>query len=143
MSKPVGELIVNVPAPGSDQRENQTPTLLESKLIETRVVRAHLDRRVGNIEFDWPHATGFEVDEDDSSWGTEEVARVRFSVQQLVGGATALYGLACAVKRAQKKVTVTVIQRGALASVRDNTLRRRDALHEMRCFDLDVSHGCV
>ena len=112
-------------------------------MIETRVVLAHLDWCVGNIEFDWPHATGFEVDEDDSSRGTEEVARVRFSVQQLVVGRTALYGFACTVKRAQEKVTVAVIERGGLASVRNNTLRLRGALHEMRCFDLDVSHGCV
>lgn len=100
-------------------------------MIEIRVVRAHLDWRVGNIEFDWPHATGFEVDEDDSRWGTEEVARVRFSVQQLVGGRTALYGFACAVKRAQEKVTVTVIQRGL--SLRFVTTRSAAATRSMKC----------
>ena len=112
-------------------------------MIETRVVRTYLDWRVGNIELDWPNATGFEVDEDDASWGTDEVARVRFSVQQLVGGRIALYGYAGTVQRAQEKAPVAVIQGGALASVRDNTDRRRGALREMRCFDLDVSHGCV
>lgn len=52
---------------------------------------------------------------------------MRFSVQQLVGARAALYGFADAVKRAQEKVAVMVIQRGALASVRDNVLRRRGA----------------
>lgn len=98
-------------------------------------MRSYLDRRVGNIEFDWPDATGFEVDEEDSSGGGEKVAWVRFSVQQLVGGRTALYGFACSVKRAQEKVTITVIQRGALASVRDDTHGRRGVLHEVRRFD--------
>lgn len=68
VSKPVGELIVDVPAPKPRlYRENETSTLPESNLIEACVVRADLDWGVGDIEFDRPHATRFEVDEDDSS----------------------------------------------------------------------------
>lgn len=143
MSKSIRELIVNVPTPSSDERENETSALLETDVIETRVVRTHLDWRVRDVEFGWSNATGFEVDEDDSLWGAEKVARVRFSVQQLVGGSTPLDGFGRAVKRTDEKVPVAVSQRGAFAPAGDNALRRRDPLHEMRCFNLDVSHCCV
>lgn len=143
MPEPVGELIVDVPAPGGDECEGETSTILEPNVIKTWVVRAYLDGDVGEVEFYRPHAAGFEVDEDELGCGGQEVAWVWLSVQQLIGAGTAFYGFACTVKRAQEKVTVAVVERGTLASVRDDILCRGRAFHEVGCFDLDVAHGCV
>ena len=43
---------------------------------------------VGEVEFDWPPATRLEVDEQRPVLRAEHVARVRLTVQELLGGAT-------------------------------------------------------
>ena len=90
MLVPIRELIADVPAPGSDHRKNEPPTLFEQNLIDIRIVRADLVRHVRDIELDRPTATRFEVDEEQAVLGAEEVARMRFAVQQLLGGAAAV-----------------------------------------------------
>jgi hypothetical protein len=55
---------------------------------------------VCNIEFNRPNATGFEVDEDRTTRGPEQVSRMRFSVQQLLGGHAVPNCLTRAVERA-------------------------------------------
>jgi hypothetical protein len=83
---PIREFIVHIPTPSSHHCENQTPTFLEQNLIHFRIVRADLFGYVGNIEFNRPDATGFEVDEHRTTRGAEQVSSMRFSVQQLFGG---------------------------------------------------------
>ena len=140
MSEPMGEFIANVPAPSSHHRENKTPALLEQNWVDTRVVRAYLDRHVGNIELDRPQATRFEVDEDRTCRGPEEVARVRFSVQQLLGGRSALNCLTCALERVEEEISVALNQRRGFVAVRDKTLSLRASFREVRCLDRDAPH---
>ncbi len=97
---PIREFVADVPSPGSDHRKNKPPTLLEQDLIDIRIVRADLVRHVRNIEFDWSTATRFEVDEEQAVLGAEEVAWMRFAVQQLLGSSAAVDLLTRAVQRA-------------------------------------------
>jgi hypothetical protein len=98
--EPIREFIVHIPPPSSDHRENETPTLLEQNLIDPGIVRAGLVRYVCNIEFNRANATSFEVDENQTTRGPEQISRMRFSVQQLLGGHAAPNCLTRAVERA-------------------------------------------
>ena len=100
MLVPIREFIADVPSPGSDHRQNEPPTLLEQDLIDIRIVRADLVRHVRDIEFDWPTATRFEVDEERAVLRAEDVAWMRFAVQQLLGSSAAVDLLTRALQRA-------------------------------------------
>jgi len=81
---PIRELIAHVPSPGSDHRQNEPPALLEQDLIDNRIVRADVFRQMRDIELDWPTAASFEVDEERTVLRAEDVAFMRFAVQQLL-----------------------------------------------------------
>ena len=97
---PIRELIAGVPSPCSDHRKNKPPTLLEQDLIDIGIVGADLVRHVRKIEFDWPTATRFEVDEERAALRAEEVAWMGFAVQQLLGSAAAVDLASHALQRA-------------------------------------------
>ena len=71
MSLSIRKLIMHVPAPCRDHRENEPATLLEQKLINLRIVPADLVRHMGNVEFDRAAATRLEVDEEQAVRGAE------------------------------------------------------------------------
>ena len=56
-------------------------------MISTRIVLADFFGRMGEIEFDRPAATCLKIDEQQPVVRGEHVARVRLSVQQLLGTA--------------------------------------------------------
>jgi len=97
---PIREFIADVPAPGSDHRKNKLSAFLKQNSINIWVVRADLVRHVRDIEFDRPTATRFEVDEVQAVLSAEEVAWMRFAVQQLLGSSAAVDLLTRAVQRA-------------------------------------------
>ena len=97
----IREFIADVPAPGSDHRKNEPPTLREQNLIDIRIVRADLLWHVRNIKLDGSTAARFEVDEQQAITGAEEVARMRFAVQQLIGSAAAADPFTSALQRAR------------------------------------------
>lgn len=74
MLMPMRELIADIPSPGSDHRKNKPPTLLKQDLIDIGIARTGLVRHVRNIELDRPTATRFEVDEQQTVLGAEDVA---------------------------------------------------------------------
>jgi hypothetical protein len=112
-------------------------------LIDIGVVPADLVRHVRNIEFDRPTATRFEVDEPQAVLGAEEVAWMRFAVQQLLGSSTAVDLSTRAVQRADEEMTIDLSERGGCVSVRDQPLSPCGAIHEVRRRDLDPSHPRV
>ena len=57
---PVRKLVVHVPAPDRDHREDETSTLLEKNLVEARIALADLVRHMGNVELDGPAAARLE-----------------------------------------------------------------------------------
>ena len=81
MSVPVRELIAGVPSPSSDHRKDKPPALLKQDFIDIGIVSADVVRHVRNIEFDWPTATRFEVDEERTVLRAEDVAWMGFAVQ--------------------------------------------------------------
>jgi hypothetical protein len=140
VSAPMGELIVEVPPPGGDHPKNKPPTLIEQDLIDIRIQGPCLGRDVRNIEFDRPTATGLEVDEERATVCSEEVAWVRFAMQQLLGRPVRTDCLAGAVQCAEEQLPVALSKRGGLGSVRDQPLSRCDSFHEVWCLDLEAAH---
>ncbi len=82
---PIWEFITDVPTPGSDHRTHEPPTPREQNLIDVRIAHAYLLWRAGNIKLVGITAARFEVDEQQAVTGAEEVARMRFAMQQLLG----------------------------------------------------------
>jgi hypothetical protein len=116
---PLREFIADVPAPCSDHRKHEPPTLREQNLIDARITGADLLRHVGNIELDGSTAACFEVDEQQAVTGAEEVARMRFAVQQLLGSTAAVDSFSSALQRVEEEMPVGFRERGGFVSVRD------------------------
>ena len=119
MLVPIREFIADVPAPSSNHRKHEPPTLREQNLIDVRIARADLLWQVGNIKLDGSTAARFEVDEQQAVTGVEEVAGMRFAMQQLLGSTAAEDPFTSAVQRAEKEMPVGLGERGGLVSVRD------------------------
>jgi hypothetical protein len=116
---PVREFIADIPAPGSDHRKHEPPALREQNLIDVRIARADLLWYVGNIKLDGSAAARFEVDEQRAVAGAEEVAGMRFAVQQLLGSTAAADPFTSALQRAEEEMPVGLSERGGFVSVRD------------------------
>ena len=116
---PIREFIADVPAPGSDHRKQEPPTLREQNLIDVRIARADLLWHVGNIKLDGSTAARFEVDEQQAVTGAEEVAWMRFAVQQLLGSTAAVDPFTSALQRAEEEMPVSLSERGSFVSLRD------------------------
>jgi hypothetical protein len=116
---PIREFIVDVPAPGSDHRKHEPPTLREQNLIDVRIAPADLLWHVGNIKLDGSTAARFEVDEQQAVMGAEEVARMRLAVQQLLGSTAAVDPFTSAPQCAEEEMPVGLRERGGFVSVRD------------------------
>jgi len=116
---PIRELIADVPAPGRDHRKHESPALREQNLIGAWIARADLLWHVGNVELDRAAAAGFEVDEQQAVMSAEEVARMRFAVQQLLGSAAAADPFTGALQRAEEKMPVGLSQRRSFVWVAD------------------------
>src|SRR5260370_41207825 len=116
---PIREFIADVPAPGSDHREHEPPTLREQNLIDVRIARADLLWHVGNVKLDGSTAARFEVDEQQAVTGAEEVAGMRFAVQQLLGSTTAVDPFTSAPQRTEEEMPVGLSEGGGFSSERD------------------------
>src|SRR5215475_7714410 len=106
MPAPVREFVADVPAPGSDHRKHEPPALGEQDLIDVRIARADVLGHVGNIKLDGSTAARFEVDEQQAVAGAEDVARMRFAVQQLLGGTETVDPVTRALQRAEEEMPV-------------------------------------
>ena len=136
---PIRELVAGVPPPGGDHRENKPTTLLKQPLVDTWIARADVVGRVRDVELDGPTAARLEVDEDRTVLRAEEVSRMGFAVQQLLGRAAADRARH-ALQRAEEKLPVGLREGGSLVSVRDQPHRLCDAFRHVRRRDLDASH---
>ncbi len=139
----VGIFVAAVPAPGSDHHQNKPPTFREQNLIDIGIVRADLLRGVRNIELDGSTTARFEVDEEQAVTGVEEVARMRFAVQQLVHGAAAANPLPSALQRIEEEAPVGFRERRGFVRMRDQSFRCGDSIQEVWGGDLDGPHAGV
>ncbi len=81
---PVWEAVVSIPTPRSDHRKHQDSALVEELLIGAWIVHKHPIGYVGEVKFDWPAATCFEVCEQQPIFRPEQVAWVWFTMQELL-----------------------------------------------------------
>src|SRR5262249_6523287 len=139
---PIGGFIAEVPAAGRDRRKHEPPALREQNLIEVRIARADLLWHVGNIKLDGPAAARFEVDEQQAVTGAEEVARMRFAVQQLLGSTSAVDPVTSALQRAEEEMPVGLSERGGFVSVRDSPVRLCGSVPDVwGCCHDDTEYG--
>jgi hypothetical protein len=129
---PVGEFIADGPAPGGDHRQREPPALGEQNVIDVRIARADLLWHVGNIKLDGPTAARFEVGEQQAVTGAQEVARMRFAVQQLLGSAAAVDPFTSALQRAEQETSAGLSERGSFALVRDEPFSGCGPVQEVR-----------
>jgi len=88
-------------------------------LIDIRIVRADLVWHVRDIELDGSTATRLEVDEQQAALGAEEIARMRFAVQQLLDSAAAVDPFTRVLQRAEEEMSVGLSERGGFVPVGD------------------------
>ena len=83
-SSPVREFVAWVPAPRSDHRKNEGPTVTQQCLIDVRIAVADLLGHMSEVEFNRPTATRLEVYEQRPIPRAEHIAWVRLAVEQLL-----------------------------------------------------------
>ena len=143
VSAPVRELVVGVPAPSSHHRKHESPTLDQEHSVEVGIAHGDLVGHVGNVELDWAAAACLEVDEDRPVPGIENVALVRFSVQQLIRTTAESDGAVGVAERVGEKVAVGVSERRRRLPVKNQSLSFGDAIGEVRRHNVEVSHADV
>src|SRR5262249_23649156 len=129
---PVRELVVVAPAPGGDQRPGENAALADQAGVRARVVLGNLLWGVGNIELDRPADAGFEVHEEGPILRSEQVARVRLAVQQLLASAGAADRAAQPAKCGAEKLPVGTGQLWSPGPVVNLSLRAGDPLGDVR-----------
>ena len=139
-SMPVRELVAQIPAPRGDHRENEDPALAEQFSISVRIALADRFGHMGEVELDGPTTTGLEVDEPRSVLRAEHVARVRLAVQQLLGGAAVGDRSPQASQRVAEQLPVRVRERRSEVAARNELLRLRNSIREVRRRDIDLPH---
>jgi len=142
-SSPVWELVANVPAPGSDHRKNELPALLHQFLISARVVFADRFGHMGQVEFDRAMATGLEVDEQQSDFRAENVPGVRLAMEELLGRSAVADLSSQPSQRAAQEPPVLVDEPRRSVSARNELLRIRDSIDEMRRRNIEPSHSLM
>jgi hypothetical protein len=138
---PIREFIADVPAPGGDHSKHEPPALREQNLIDVRIACADLLWHVRNIKLGGSPAAGFEVDEPQAVTGIEEVARMRFAMQQLLGSTAAVDPSTRALQRAEEEMPVGLGERGGFVSVDNKPFSLCDPVQEVRGGDLSASHA--
>jgi len=140
---PVLEVIVPVCSPRRDHRKDEDPAVAKQEWIGECVVIANLVGRMGDVELDWPVTTRLEVDEPHAARGPQQVAGVRFAVQQLLVGAAVDDGPAKAAQRVCQELSVRVDELRTLRTVSDDRLRFFDSIREVWRRRIELPHACV
>ena len=130
-----------VPTPRRDHRKDEASALAGQVLINDRIAFADLFGHVGEVESDRPSTTGLEVDEHRPVLRAEHIARMRLAVQQLLGSAAVLDRSSQASQRVAEKLPVRVGERRSEVAARDELLRFRDSIREVRRRDIDRPHA--
>jgi hypothetical protein len=98
---------------------------------------------VGNVKLDRPTATRPEVYEERPSPRTEQVARMRLAVQQLLASAPAADRATQSAERVAEEFPVGTEQRWSPLSVANLSLRTGDSVGEVRRSQIGLAQGGV
>ena len=140
---PAREVIVPIRSPRCDHCEHEDPAVAKQEWIGECVVIANLVGCVGDVELDWPIATRLEVNEPHAARRPQQVARVRFAVQQLLVRAAVDDGPAKAAQRVSQEFPICVDELRTLRTVSDDRLRFFDSLGEVWCRRIELPHACM
>jgi hypothetical protein len=98
---------------------------------------------MGEVEFDRPPATRLEVDEHQPVLRAEDVPWMRLPVQRLLGRATVTDRVSQISEGVAQELSVFAGERWRLVPARNEPLRLRDSLREVRWRDVDPPHAVV
>lgn len=96
--------------------------------------------RMCDVELNWSAATRLQIDEQESIFRSEEVARVRLTVKELLGGATVLDLPTHVSQRVTEELAVGIGKLGGTPSVSNERACLCNAICEVRCRHVDLSH---
>src|SRR5579862_4667439 len=134
-ASPVGELIIPIPAPGGNHRQNEEAEHAQEFLIGAGIALADLFRHVSEIELDRSAAARLEIDEQRPALRAEQVARVRLSVQQLLGARALVDRATLASQRGAEKLPVRALEPWSQLRALDESSSFVDAAREVRNMD--------
>src|SRR5881392_1691835 len=104
----VRELVVSLPAPRCDHRKHEDPAVANQVLIGSLIALPDFFGRMGDVELDRSTATRLEVHKQQPFVRSEQVARMRLAVQQLLVGAAVANRLSHASQRVAEKLPLGV-----------------------------------
>jgi hypothetical protein len=136
-------LVAAIPTPRRDHGQHQRPALAKQVEISERIVLAHLVGHMGDIELDWPTATRLQVCEQQPVLRPEQIARVRFAMQELLGGATLTDRPPQLSQRVDQKLSICIPELRSVGAVANQPLRLRDSIREVRRREIDLPHASV
>jgi hypothetical protein len=139
----VRELVVAIPAPRCDHRQHEAPAISQQLVIDVRVVVCDLLGRVGQVELDGPPAARLEVDEKRAGPGQEQVARMGFAVQELLGPVALADRSSQAVQRTGEEGPVRVGQLRCPGLVGHERPGLGNPVREMHGGQVDRAHSGV
>src|SRR5947209_3148645 len=138
---PVRELVVAIPAPRCDDREQEDPTIAKQVLIGCRVVLTDFLGRMRDVELDRSAAACLQVYKEQPSLRPEQVARMRLAVQQLRTSATPFDGAPQVSQRLAEQLPLRVRKLRSVGAVAKQRLRLFDSIREVRRSHIDLPHA--
>ena len=108
-------------------------------LVSPRIVFSNFFRSMGDIELDRSTAARPEVYEKRPSARTEQVARMRLTVQQLLAGTPTAYRRTQATECVAEEFPVGSWKRWSPLSVANLSLSTCDSIGKMRCLEIDLA----
>jgi SAM-dependent methyltransferase len=137
---PVRELVAGITAVLGHHRQDEPPAILEQGLVGIGVLLADRCWHVGEVELDRAAAARLQVDEERAEFRAQHVARVRLSVQQLLGSAAVSDGPGQVLPPAGEELPVRVAECWRAGDVPGSV---GGALGEVRHRDVDHPHTGV
>ena len=110
-------------------------------MVHARIMLANFFGGMGNVKLDRPTAARLEVYEERPSARTEQVARMRLAVQQLLASAPATDRATQPAERVAEEFPVGTEQRWSPLPVANLSLRIGDSIGEVRRVQIGLAEG--
>jgi len=114
---------------------------VDQVVVHARIMLADFFGGMGNVKLDRPTAARPEVYEERPSARTEQVARMRLAVQQLLTSAPATDRATQPAERVAEEFPVGTEQRWSPPSVGNLSLRTGDSIGEVRRPQIGLAQG--
>jgi hypothetical protein len=115
--------------------------LADQVVVRARIMLPDFFGGMGNVELDRPTAARPEVYEEWPFHRTEQIARMRLAVQQLLASAPAIDRATQSTERVPEELPVGTEQRWSALSVANLSLRTGDSIGQVRRPEMGLAQG--